>query len=65
MKKYNVYANVTVTKFVGTFEAESEEDAVEKGMDNPECCADQLCHYCSRKYDVGDVDEVFAEEVKE
>lgn len=65
MTKYNVYANVTVTKFVGTFEAESEEDAVEMGMDDPECSADQLCCYCSKKYDVGDVDEVFAEETEE
>jgi hypothetical protein len=62
MKKYTVYAVASVTKTIGTFEANSEEEAVQKGKNDPNCYAGSLCAYCAREYDVGEINEVFAEE---
>ena len=53
------------TKEIGTFEAESEEAAIEMGLDDPECYSETLCYYCSQKLELGEIDELKAEETME
>lgn len=65
MTKFRVYALMCATKEIGTFEAESEEEAIEMGLNDPECCSETLCHYCSDRIELGDIDEVKAEQIEE
>jgi hypothetical protein len=34
MPKYRVYGKVIGTKYLGTFEADNEQEAIEKGLDS-------------------------------
>lgn len=48
MKKYNVYGIYTVSKFIGTFEAESAEAAKELAEDSDDCEGMlSVCHQCA------------------
>ena len=48
MKKYSVYAVVTGTKYMGDFEAVSEEQAID--LARVSAGADiRFCHQCSRE----------------
>lgn len=49
MPKYDIYAEVHGTVFLGTVEAESEEEALDKGEHLP-APSTGLCHQCSRKF---------------
>ena len=59
MARYAVYAQTTISKYVGEFEADSEDAAIEKAVDAGEYDI-ALCHYCSsgRGQDIGEVDLV-------
>lgn len=50
MAKYRVYADYTVSKLIGEFEAENEEEAKEKAIDvaDSQIC---LCNHCSREFE--------------
>ncbi len=65
MKKYRVYAMIYVCKEIATIEAESKEEAIQKGWGHPNCEPGSLCCQCSDEYELEDIDEVNAEEIEE
>lgn len=64
--KYKVYGNYVFSKFLGEVEAASQEEAIEKALDDaPENV--WLCVHCSREFeDAGELDEnsLVADEVR-
>lgn len=53
MPKYNVYSMATASIFLGEFEAETEEQAIELAVkENPPHVS--LCHQCSGEIEIGD-----------
>jgi len=54
MPKYRVSAKVVGSKYIGDFEAESVEEAIEMAINSGECCA-SLCHQCSDECEDPDV----------
>lgn len=64
MAKYRVYGIVTAGKYLGEVEADSEEEAINKGVDLDTCYV-SVCHQCSR--DIGDpqIDRLEAELIED
>ena len=64
--KYNVYGNYVFSKFLGEVEASSQEEAIEKALDDaPENT--WLCVQCAGEFeDAGELDEnsIVAEEIR-
>lgn len=58
MAKYRVYANYVFIKVIADeIEAESEEEAIEKALEEAECNV-TLCYHCSKDFvDGGAIDE--------
>lgn len=57
MAKYRVYGNYIFTKVLGEYEADSEEEAIEKALEDAECDI-RLCYHCSQEFvDSGMIDE--------
>lgn len=57
MTKYKIYGNYVFSKCLGEVEAESEEKAIEKALDNANDTVD-LCFHCSGYFeDRGYLDE--------
>ena len=59
MAKYSVYGKVVATKFIGEFEADSEEKAIKMAEEEAYV---SICHQCSSEVEDPEVDELFAEE---
>lgn len=53
MPKYEVSAMFTGTKFLGVFEAETEEAAISKALDSDQNHA-SLCHQCASEVELDD-----------
>ena len=53
MPKYRVYGVMSVTKYFGEIEADSQDEAVEIAENSDENHA-SLCHRCSRDIDLDD-----------
>ena len=66
MPKYRVYGVMSVTKYFGEIEADSQDEAVEIAENSDENHA-SLCHRCSRDIDLDDYSfqRFECEEVKE
>lgn len=62
--KYLIYGKVVGTKYLGEVEADSEEEAIEKGWELDEACV-CLCHQCSSECSDPEVDDIIAEEVED
>lgn len=60
MPKYRVYAMICVTKEIDTIEADSMEEAIQKGWKHPDCEPGTLCCHCSDVYEMNEIDEVKA-----
>jgi hypothetical protein len=64
--KYKVYGNYVFSKFLGEVEASSQEEAIEKALDDaPENA--WLCVQCAGEFeDAGELDEnsIVAEEIR-
>lgn len=58
MPRYNVYGVVTGTKFLGEFEADSPEDAIEMATDEASV---SLCHQCDKEVDGAEIHKIEAE----
>lgn len=58
--KYDVFASVTGSKYLGSFEADSEEEALHKAADSEECHA-SFCHQCANNCEDPEVVAVSAE----
>ena len=64
-KKFRVYAMIYVCKEIDTIEAESKEEAIKKGWEHQNCEPGTLCWQCSNEYELNEIDELKAEEIKE
>nr|WP_297388201.1 hypothetical protein [uncultured Roseateles sp.] len=53
-KKFRVYGIVTGTKYLGEFEAETEEEATAMGLNSTNNSL-SICHRCSESFDLDDV----------
>jgi len=60
--KYLVYGIISASKFIGEFEAESKEKAIEMAENSENCYTPGLCHQCSGEINLGDIYEIEAEE---
>ena len=61
MPKYHVYASVGATKYLGAYDAENEDDAIEQAERSKECGAPSLCHQCANELSLGDLYDFTAE----
>jgi len=61
-KKFDVYVGIDASFFLGTFEAETKEEAERIAYDDENCATPGLCHQCSRDIELGDVAKLFIEE---
>lgn len=61
VKKFVVYGAVVGSKFLGVFEAETEEAAVEKALESDECFV-SFCHQCSDNCEDPQIETATAEE---
>lgn len=62
-KKWAVYAIFTASKYIGEFDGDTKDDALEEAEDSGDCYV-TLCHQCSHQIDLGDAYEFQAEEIK-
>lgn len=60
MPRYRVYGTVTASKYLGEFEADSEDEAVEAALNSAEAHV-SLCHQCADEMDDPEVHEASAE----
>ena len=52
MAQYDVYAQATISKYLGTYEAENSDEAEDQASQD---LPGQLCHHCADKIgDMGD-----------
>ena len=62
--KYHVYGTVKACKYLGSFEADSEEEAIEKALNSDEAYV-SLCYQCSSECEDPAIEDAYAElEVK-
>lgn len=62
MPKYRVYGVVKATKYVGEYEAETEDDAKDLAWGDAYV---SVCHQCSREIEDPEIEELVVEEVEE
>lgn len=60
--KYRVYAAVTGGKYIGEFEADTKEEAIDKAQDS-DAAQVSLCHHCSSECESPETHKFIAEEV--
>lgn len=56
--KYNVYALITGSKFLGEYEADSPEEACAMAEPNADV---SICHQCAKEIDDAQIDSLQAE----
>jgi len=54
---YHVYGTVVASKYLGTVEADSEEEAKEKGQELPAMYV-SVCHQCAREVEDPEISDV-------
>ena len=64
MPKFNVYATVTGGKYIGEFEAETKEKAIEMAQESDNASV-SLCHQCSPECEDPECTEFHADQVGE
>lgn len=62
--KYHVWAKVVGSKYLGEVEADSEEEAIEKGRELDECGI-FLCYQCSSECEDAEMEEITVDELNE
>jgi len=62
MAKYSVYGVINATKYIGEFEANSEEEAEEMAWDS-ETGFISICYHCSKEIEEPTIYEMVVEEV--
>ncbi|MEJ6529603.1 hypothetical protein [Exiguobacterium sp. USCH10] len=60
MPKYMIHATVVASKYIGEYEAETEERAIEMAWKDAHV---SICHQCSGEVDEPQIDELHAEKV--
>jgi hypothetical protein len=58
--KYQIYGKVIGNKYIGEVEADSEEEAIEKGWELDEACV-CFCHQCSKECEDPEISDLIAE----
>ena len=61
--KYSVYGKVVGSKFLGTFEASSSEEAEQKALDANGHVS--LCHHCAGECEDAEITECVVEQGKD
>jgi hypothetical protein len=64
MPKFAVYGVATASKFLGEYEAETQDEAIEMARVEGDYSF-HTCHQCARHVDIGDIYEEQAEEIPE
>ena len=64
MAKYRVCGHVSAGKYLGVFEADSKDEAIEKALNSEEACV-SLCHHCSGEAEDPEIHEATADLVDE
>ena len=59
MPKFRVYGKVVGTKYLGTYEAKTKQDAIEQGVKKEGFIS--LCHHCSKECEDAEVTNITAE----
>jgi hypothetical protein len=62
MPKFNVVGAVSGSKYLGTFEAATAEEAIEMALNSDEASV-SLCHQCCCECEDPEITEAFADEV--
>lgn len=62
MPKYTVYAVIDCTKTIGTFEANSKEEALKLAQKSENYYVNSLCRYCAKNYELGEIIDTIIEE---
>jgi hypothetical protein len=60
MPRWNVYGAVTGSKYLGQFEADTEEEAIAKAEDSDQTYV-SLCHQCSDQCGDPEIGKITAE----
>ena len=60
---YKVYGVVTGSKYLGEFEADTAEEAVDLALESDEACC-CLCHACSRECEDPSIESATAEPIQ-
>lgn len=60
IKTFSVCAVIVESKFIGHFQAESEEQAIKMAGKEADV---SLCHHCSAECENAEIEELIAEEV--
>ena len=61
IKTFSVCAVIVESKFIGHFQAESEEQAIKMAREEADI---SLCHHCSAECENAEIEELRAEEVE-
>jgi hypothetical protein len=64
MPKFNVYGVVTGTKFLGVYEADTKEAAIEAAINGDNAFV-SLCHQCNDECEDPEIASAVAEEIGE
>lgn len=62
LKKFKVFGSIVGSKYLGVYEVENAEEAIEKALDKAKAL---LCPQCSFDFDDLQISEAIAEEVEE
>lgn len=66
MKKWNIYARVIGSKYLGAVEAKTKEEALDKAdKEFREDMWVNLCYQCSDEIDDAQIDDIIAEEYED
>lgn len=63
MRRWNVYGAVRASKYLGEFEAETAEEAVQLALDS-DAASCSVCHQCSSEVEDPEIEDAVAEEIK-
>lgn len=64
MKRWRVWGTVVGTKYLGEFEANTMDDAIDKALESSEACV-SMCHQCSGECEDPEIHEASADEIIE
>lgn len=60
--KYRIYGKVSGSKYLGEIEADSHEEAIEKGW-KLDTCYCSVCHQCSKNLQDPEIEEIYVEKI--
>jgi hypothetical protein len=65
VKKWAVYAKVTGSRYIGKFEADTEQEAIDEANNkSPRCGIATVCHQCSDVIEEIEVEADCADEIE-